>query len=376
MTTQKIGFANGLRGIAALSVIIGHYLGTFWKLTDAVAGLTGIVRRPVAWPLFAELVNSSPVNLGAFGVALFFLISGFVIPLSFQSYGRLDFLVARIFRIYPTYWIGLSASLLALVVGGSLLGTPFPHSSVEVLYGYLVGARDIAFVKSVDGVVWTIEIELKFYLVCALIAPWLREGSLKVFWIPCVLLAIACVLGIVLIPSTTGTTLYFALLSAPYLLFMFVGVAFNYRYRGKLQAPAFGLIVLAMMLMFGVAQHFNFLAYDAFFLSFAAATVLFAAAMRFPNIIGSIPSIGFWADISYPLYVVHGLTGYVLMEVLLARGIGSWPAIIIAFAVVTTLAMVLHVTVEISSRELGRRIGAAIRGRYAVSEAEARLRTD
>ena len=98
MTSQKIGFANSLRGIAALSVVTGHYLGTFWKITDAVAGLTGIVRSPVVPPVFAEFVVSSPVNLGAFGVALFFLISGFVIPLSFQYYGRLDFIVARFFE--------------------------------------------------------------------------------------------------------------------------------------------------------------------------------------------------------------------------------------------------------------------------------------
>ena len=236
--------------------------------------------------------------------------------------------------------------------------------------------RDVAFVKSVDGVVWTIEIELKFYLICALIAPWLREGSLKVFWVPCVLLVVACTLGVVLTPSATATTLYFALLSAPYILFMFIGVAFNFLYRIKLRAPAVGLAVLGMMLMFGVAQRFNFLAYDAFLLSFAAAVVVFAAAMRFPNIIGSIPLIGFWADISYPLYVVHGLTGYVLMEVLLAHGFGSWLAIVIAFAAVTILAVGLHVTVETSSREMGRRMAMAIRGRQAIPKAEAPMRTD
>jgi peptidoglycan/LPS O-acetylase OafA/YrhL len=376
MTSERIEFANGLRGIAALSVITGHYLGTFWKLTEAVAGLTGMVRAPVALPFFVEWVGASPINLGAFGVALFFLISGFVIPLSFQSYGRLDFLVARFFRIYPTYWIGLSASLIVLLIGGRLLGTPFPDSAAEVLYGYLIGARDIAFVRSVDGVVWTIEIELKFYLICALIAPWLRQVSLKVFWIPCLLLAIACLLGVALIPSATTTTLYFALLSAPYLLFMFVGVAFNFLYRGKLRAPAAGLAVLGMMLMFGVAQHFNFLAYDAFLPSFAAAVAVFAVAMRFPKIIGSIPLIGFWADISYPLYVVHGLTGYVLMEVLLARGVGPWSAIPIAFAAVTVLATALHVTVETSSREMGRRAATIIRRRRAVFGTEALTPTD
>ncbi len=271
MTTQKIEFANGLRGIAALSVIAGHYVG----------------------------------------------------------------------------WIGLSVSLVVLVIGGSILGTRFPHSAVEVLYGYLIGTRDIVFVKSVDGVVWTIEIELKFYLICALIAPWLREGSLKVIWIiPCVLLLVACILGIVLIPSATATTLYFALLSAPYLLFMFVGVAFN------------------------------FLVSDSFLLSFAAAVAVFAIAMRFPNVVGSIPWIGFWADISYPLYVVHGLTGYVLIEVLIASGMGAWPAILIAFATVTILAAALHATIETPSREMGRRVAAATRGGYAMSEAEAPMRPD
>jgi peptidoglycan/LPS O-acetylase OafA/YrhL len=119
-----------------------------------------------------------------------------------------------------------------------------------------------------------------------------------------------------------------------------------------------------------------FLAYDSFLLSFAAAVAVFAAAMRFPNIIRSIPLIGFWADVSYPLYVVHGLTGYVLMEVLLARGIGPWSAILTAFAAVTILAVALHVTVETSSREMGRRMAMAIRGRYAMSKAEARMRTD
>jgi peptidoglycan/LPS O-acetylase OafA/YrhL len=374
MTNPKIEFANDLRGIAALSVVIGHYLGTFWKLTDAVAGLTGIVRSPVVRPVFVEVTISSPINLGAFGVALFFLISGFVIPLSLQSYGRLDFLAARFFRIYPTYWVGLSTSLLVLLIGGSILGTQFPHSAAEILFGYLIGARDVAFVKSVDGVVWTIEIELKFYLICALIAPWLREGSLKVFLVPCALLLVACILGVVLIPSATATKLYFALLSAPYLIFMFVGVAFNFLYRGKIRTPAVGVAVFGMMSMYCVAQHFNFLVSDSFSLSFAMAVAVFTAAMRFPKITGSIPLIGFWADISYPLYVVHGVTGYVLIEVLLASGIGSWSAILIAFAVVTTLAVTLHVTVETSSREMGRRMAAAIRRGFAISETEAAIR--
>ena len=97
---------------------------------------------------------------------------------------------------------------------------------------------------------------------------------------------------------------------------------------------------------------------------------------NFQTLLYSIPLIGFWADISYPLYVVHGLTGYVLMEVLLARGFGSWLAIVIASAAVTILAVGLHVTVETSSREMGRRMAMAVRGRQAMPEAEVSARTD
>jgi peptidoglycan/LPS O-acetylase OafA/YrhL len=235
----------------------------------------------------------------------------------------------------------------------------------------LIGTRDIVFAKSVDGVVWTIEIELEFYLICALIAPWLREGPLRVFWIPCVLLVIACMLGVVLKPSPTATTFYFALLRAPYLIFMFIGVALNFLYRGKLDAPSACIGALAMMLMFGVAQHFNFLAYDSFLLSFTAAVGAFAGTMRFPSIVGSIPLVRFWADISYPLYIVHGVTGYVLMEVLLARGLGPGSQ-----SCSPLRPSSYWQPPETASREIGRWIAKAIGGRHTISEAEARARPD
>jgi peptidoglycan/LPS O-acetylase OafA/YrhL len=100
---QKIEFADGLRGIAAMSVIISHYLGVFWAAPTAVQTLTGLTVPTGPWPAGAGLIVYSPINFGALGVALFFVISGFVMPFSFKSYGRLDFLVGRAFRIYPTY---------------------------------------------------------------------------------------------------------------------------------------------------------------------------------------------------------------------------------------------------------------------------------
>jgi peptidoglycan/LPS O-acetylase OafA/YrhL len=360
MANQKIQFANGLRGIASLSVIIGHYLGAFWALPEAVKELTGMTQAAVNSPAVAGLVNLSPVNFGAFGVALFFIISGFVIPFSFQSYGRLDFFVGRFFRIYPTYWIGLTASLTVLAIGGYALDAPFPHSHSQLLYGYLIGARDVVWVKSVDGVVWTIEIELKFYMICGLIAPWLREGSLKVFLVPVALLAISCILGATL-PTAQTTTFFFVALSAPYLIFMFIGVAFNYLHRGKITFWAAVAAAPATLLMYWMAHQFGFSFGNPFVLTYVVAVAVFTLTMRFSAIVGAIPTINFWADISYPLYVVHGLTGYVLIEVMITFGFGAWPAVVLAFVAVVALATTLHMLIETPSREMGRKIAASMR---------------
>ncbi|WP_038953551.1 acyltransferase family protein, partial [Bradyrhizobium japonicum] len=120
--------------------------------------------------LLSEFAGPALLNWGAFGVALFFIISGFVMPFSFRSYGRADFLVARFFRIYPTYWVGLTVSLTVLMFCIHLAGdATFPHTVAQLLIGYALGSRDILWEKSIDGIVWTLEIELKFYLVCALI---------------------------------------------------------------------------------------------------------------------------------------------------------------------------------------------------------------
>ncbi len=51
---------------------------------------------------------------GPFGVALFFLISGLVIPFSFDRHRTGAFLLARLLRIYPTYLAALLIEVLTL----------------------------------------------------------------------------------------------------------------------------------------------------------------------------------------------------------------------------------------------------------------------
>ena len=189
------------------------------------------------------------------------------------------------------------------------------------MHSYALGTGDIFWVKSVDGIVWTLEVKLKFYLVCMLIAPWLRSGSLAVFTVPVALLGISCALGAVL-PSASTTALLWLAVSSPYVLFMFVGVAFNFIYREKLSTASGAVVIAAIVSMFWISLIHGFFKSEFLMPHHAIALAAFATAMRFPLIVTRLPTISFWARISYPLYVVHALVGLFSND----RSSFLWPA--------------------------------------------------
>lgn len=89
---------DALRAIAATLVVVQHFFGD-------------IVReaRDPQGP-FAQLAEMSMngVDLGRFGVVLFFLISGFVVPFSIRGARPLQrFAISRFFRLYPALWLAV-----------------------------------------------------------------------------------------------------------------------------------------------------------------------------------------------------------------------------------------------------------------------------
>ncbi len=100
-------------------------------------------------------------NAGRFGVALFFLISGFVIPFSFKEpRPLLRFAISRFFRLYPAYWLSLA---LALLIFPSLTGESY---SILRVVANTTMAQAAFGQRDVIGAYWTLFIELAFYGLC------------------------------------------------------------------------------------------------------------------------------------------------------------------------------------------------------------------
>jgi len=89
----------------------------------------------------------------------------------------------------------------------------------------------------------------------------------------------------------------------------------------------------------------------------AGLVVLFSAAGEDVHIfLGQAARVG----ISYPLYIVHPLLGYVVMRLLMAAGAPYVAALLVAVALVVAVAVVLHRYVEAPSIAFARRLAARL----------------
>ena len=108
------------------------------------------------------------IDLGKYGVMLFFLVSGYVIPMSLERHGSLRrFWVGRLFRIYPAF-LAACALMGALIVAGVLrLTAPLQAESIGGALAHVTMLQDLLGVRGLVRVFWTLSYEMTFYLMVA-----------------------------------------------------------------------------------------------------------------------------------------------------------------------------------------------------------------
>ena len=110
------------------------------------------------------------VALGQFGVDVFFVISGFIMwTVSRDEASPAGFLLRRIVRIAPLYWLATLAAALVTTEGGVTLGLGAPAGDLAKALFFIpaYSARSPDVVEPILSVGWTLNLEMAFYALFA-----------------------------------------------------------------------------------------------------------------------------------------------------------------------------------------------------------------
>lgn len=171
---HRVPELDGLRGLAILVVILGHYIN-------------------VPAPKLVAKVLSTSAALSWSGVDLFFVLSGFLIGgilLDVRESGNYFqvFYARRFFRIFPVYYAWLILYVLLLVFGRSFLQSHMASGIVPTLgfetwshFLYLqnfVSGNYVAISEWCLGATWSLAVEEQFYLIAPLAVRFLNCRTL------------------------------------------------------------------------------------------------------------------------------------------------------------------------------------------------------
>ena len=146
--SSRYGFVDAIRGVAACSVMLQHSLYQSGLLgTHPGRELTGFIPN---W-----------LELGETGVVAFFLVSGFVIPLSLEK--TCDFRLFwfhRALRIYPLYFVVYFLTF-ALSAGGSVNSI---GSFLTNILSHMLFIQEYVRQEDFVGGSWTLSLEAIWYV--------------------------------------------------------------------------------------------------------------------------------------------------------------------------------------------------------------------
>lgn len=312
---------DALRGIAAMAVVLFHFTTRFDQLFGH--GSEPLVSFP----------------LGHYGVNLFFVISGFVIFMTIErSRAPMDFVVSRFSRLYPAYWVAIALTFLIT----HWLGLPGHLADVKTaLLNGLMFHRMAFGVPHVDGVYWTLEVELLFYVGMFIL---LTTSRLRhVHGILFALLAIRIVYFV--------AQQYFGI-SLPWMIYRFliigqiawfaIGMAM-YRvtfHAGERNSWLDWAVALAAVIVLAIVESLGIAGLAVVFGGF-----VLAAAKGKLKLLAN-PVIVWLGSISYTLYLLHENIGWSIILALRQGGFGVNAAILLAIAASLALASLVTVFVE------------------------------
>ncbi|MFF1793049.1 acyltransferase family protein [Kitasatospora sp. NPDC058263] len=330
---------DGMRLFAALSVLSFH-----WTAYVGISGVwQGVTPKDVL-----PTVNRMAAY-GWLGVELFFVISGFVICMSCWGKRPGEFFVSRVVRLYPGYWAGIAlTSLVVLNLKQFARSGAGDGLNAGTILGNLTMLQTPLGMRHVDGVYWTLWVEMRFYLLFAIVvATGLTYRKVVAF---CGIWTILAVLA-----PQADLPLLTTLAMPNESPFFIAGVGMFLMYRFGQNLLLWGIVgfswILALTRLTSIQEvYVNVLGHPLSWNVMAGAVTA-----AFALVLGAALGVFDWVQwkwltvagaLTYPLYLIHQEIGWTLIHWLLTKDFGVRAALGTTLLAVMVAAWLIHRLVE------------------------------
>jgi peptidoglycan/LPS O-acetylase OafA/YrhL len=326
-----------LRGIGALAVALQH-------CGEAI------------FPAFSRF-SFAYFNIGQFGLIIFFLVSGFVIPLSLERGRSLQsFWIHRFFRLFPLYWFSLLAVVAIYLLGFTTIFEPsFRMHLWRNVLGNITMFQGVLGIPQAIGLYYTLTIELFFYIACAiLLLVHQFRNSYRLTWLLLFTVSTLWIGGPLLLHRRTEMAGLF------YGFTLFAGTSLYRYFKGTVSAKEIGLLLGAMFLSASWGVYLNDVvlkkpgaefSYIGLYGSWIAGFVLFFGMYALRD--RKFPAAGMWLGrISYSVYLIHPIASFLFRETRLPAA----PMFILTIGATLVMATLTYYALERPMIELGHRL--------------------
>ena len=297
------------------------------------------------------------VVIGFAAILVFFMVSGFVIPLSLEG-GRsnVSFWLRRFFRLFPVYWLSIGVAFAYVCVTGAAVNG-VRVADAKTWLANLALLQSVLKVSNVWEVFWTLPFEIMIYAVCSALyaCGLLNRIGVRVF---ITLIIVFALIGVGR-PLFEGKPMGLGGMRLVVLSAVFGMVAARHVTgrigRGALYGLVAGLAA-AVLLIWGVnhllfPEQITYVALGRFAGVWGLAFAFFLGLLALRH--RRMPALPCWVGRrSYPIYLLHP----VVLLVLSPTGWPAWAFMPCLVGATLLLAELAHRFVERPGINLGRRI--------------------
>lgn len=349
---NRFVFLDVMRGIAPILVIYSHVVALFLVPHKEDTGVVDLLNENFRNPLRLEQ------QMGHIAVVMFFLVSGFIITQVGTQESHREFLVKRLFRVYPLLIVTVSLTAILSIWHLQVLrtGQHFSITLESVLTNFALANYFMVPQIILVGVAWTLVIEVIFYTIVLSLLAVLRRWA----WLA-ILIEMGMVLAALLLAREFGPSFFLLAVNMSYLPVVLLGQVTWAVWSRRVPLWAGTLLGLGCWTLYVLGDIRNMGRLDDAYNSTAALGFgLFIVLLLAESKLRPMKPISFFADRSYSLYLLHGPIAFPIFEALYGK-VPLILEIILGLAVTVGAAELTFRFVEQPGQRIGRKLSKRFR---------------